>query len=163
MNSDEIHILNVAFHLLHRNLFSYCSDVGVFNAYNPNDHAIKETCEGLFERMEELADRVVRVIGAAGKTPRLGGFEEAYTEWSFSSYGAMLPRMLTELAAHGRRFKALAKELADSSNKTLIDEAIELHVDGLSLLNGLRNGSCESVEMGEPEVSIKVSEARSRA
>lgn len=158
---DELDALNLAFHLLARNLFTYSAEIGVFMAISETDKKILEVRAEALEEGNDLIDGLSSIIVSTGSYPKVGAYKEEYTLWSFNSESYMLPEYLRETNEHRNKLIAVFETLKEDSEHAPSDEitrifkmAIASRGETLEKLNALASGDCEPVAIAEYDCSL---------
>ncbi|MDF1662854.1 MAG: hypothetical protein P1V97_13840 [Planctomycetota bacterium] len=158
---DELDALNLAFHLLARNLFTYSAEIGVFMAITETDKKILAVRAEALEEGNDLIDGLSSIIVATGSFPKVGPYKEEYTLWSFNSESYMLPEYLRETNEHRNKLIGVFETLKEDSENSPSDEisrmfklAIASRGETLEKLNALAAGICDPVVIAEYDCSM---------
>jgi hypothetical protein len=158
---DELDALNLAFHLLARNLFTYSAEIGVFMAITPKDKEILAVRREALEESNDLVDLFSDKIVETGSMPRVGSYEEVYTSWSFRSESSMLPEFLREANAHRNKLISLLNTLTENTDNPPADDVVRLfkqaiasRAESLSRFNALADGVCETATIQEFDTTL---------
>lgn len=158
---DELDALNLAFHLLARNLFTYSAEIGVFMAITETDKKILEVRMEALEEGNDLVDGLSSIIVATGSQPRVGSYKEEYTLRSFNSESYMLPEYLSETNDARNKLIAVFETLKGNTENPPSEEisrifkmAIASRGETLEKLNALAAGICDPVVIAEYDCSL---------
>jgi hypothetical protein len=157
---DELGALNLGFHLLARNLFTYSAEIGVFMAITDKDKKILAIRMEALEEINELIDFFSDTIVRSGTLPKVGSYEEDYTVWSYKSETAMLPEYLRESNAHRNKFIRLLNTLTANNDNPPAQEVVKLFKQAIATrgetlikMNALVNDVCDPVDIAEFDTS----------
>ena len=158
---DELDALNLAFHLMARNLFQYSAEIGVFMAISETDKKILGVRMEALEESNDLVDNLSSLIVETGTYPRVGPYKEEYTVWSYNSESFMLPEYLRESNEHRNKLIGLLETLKEDTENppsdaivTLFKQAISSRGNTLTKLNALSEGICDPAAITDYDCSL---------